>query len=186
MSDSTEASRQLAELERTAGKLAADIISLAGERDNLARDAESERHRQAAYLYSIVQSAEESGDAGETTDTTRVYDAGILYAASVLINNWCGDDDPRQDVPEYAEEIARRVGGIPTDCLDRIELEGKVARLQEELESTQRLLEQAQDWEREHQDGACGTVVHITTTRRQNRPPASTTGHSATGPGHST
>lgn len=84
--------------------------------DTIAEIAESERHRQAAYLYSIIQSAEEN-EGDEETVATRIYDAGIIYAAACLINNWAGSDDPRQDVPEYAAEIDARNKGIGEDWI---------------------------------------------------------------------
>jgi hypothetical protein len=69
---------------------------------------EQERQRQAAYLYSIIQSAENSEDGGPETLPEIAFDAGILYAARCLLENWAGDNDWTADLYEYAEEICSR------------------------------------------------------------------------------
>lgn len=77
-------------------------------------DDERERHRQAAYLYSVIQSAENSEDGGPDNDVEKAYDAGIMYAARALLDNWAGDNDWTSDLHEYADEIhARTVPGTP-------------------------------------------------------------------------
>lgn len=78
------------------------------------RHAEGERHRQAAHLYSIIQSAENSEDGGPTTDVERAFDAGIMYAARNVLENWAGSNDDTADLVEYADEIrARCAPGTP-------------------------------------------------------------------------
>lgn len=81
---------------------------------------EVERHRQAAYLYSIIQSAEESEGGGPETDVERAYDAGILYAARMVLDNEAGDTDWTTDLHEYADEIRQRtVPGTPLPAGER-------------------------------------------------------------------
>lgn len=81
--------------------------------------AERERHRQAAYLYSIIQSAENSEDGGPEGPVQEAFDAGIMYAARALLDNWAQDNDWTQDLYEYAEEIRERtVPGTPLPDLD--------------------------------------------------------------------
>jgi hypothetical protein len=65
-----------------------------------------ERERQAAYLYSIVQSAEESEDV-LLNDVQQAYDAGIMYAANAVLKNWAGGTEWAASIPEYADEITR-------------------------------------------------------------------------------
>lgn len=73
-----------------------------------------ERQRQAAYLYSIIQSAEESEGGGPDGDVQEAFDQGILYAAKAVCKNWAGDTEWPSLVPEFAEEIASRsVEGSP-------------------------------------------------------------------------
>lgn len=89
---------------------------------------EQERHRQAAYLYSIIQSAEESDGGGPETDVERAYDAGILYAARALVENWAGDNDWTADLYEYADEIRSRTAeGTPLPDTERKVFEAAVA-----------------------------------------------------------
>lgn len=89
--------------------------------------AEQERQRQAAYLYSIIQSAENSEDGAAETDVQRAYDQGILYAARAVLENWASDSDWTTlsgAVPEgweYAEEIRNRV--VPGSPLPNAERE---------------------------------------------------------------
>jgi hypothetical protein len=71
-------------------------------------DEEIERHRQAAYLYSIIQSAENSEGGGPETIPEKAFDAGILYAARCLLENWAGDTEWTVDLYEYADEIRSR------------------------------------------------------------------------------
>lgn len=81
---------------------------------------ERERHRQAAYLYSIIQSAENSEDGGPTTDAERAFDAGLMYAARAVLENWAEDNDWTEDLHEYADEIrARVVPGSPLPNSER-------------------------------------------------------------------
>lgn len=82
--------------------------------------AENERNRQAAYLYSIIQSAENSEDGGPSTDVERAYDAGIMYAARMVLDNEAGDNDWTADLYEYADEIrSRTVPGTPLPDAER-------------------------------------------------------------------
>lgn len=90
--------------------------------------AEAERNRQAAYLYSIIQSAEESEGGGPETDVERAYDAGILYAARAVLENWAGDNDWTEDLHEYADEIrSRTVEGTPLPDAERKVFDAAVA-----------------------------------------------------------
>ena len=91
-----------------------------------ARGAERERHRQAAYLYSIIQSAENSEGGSPETDVQRAYDAGILYAARAVLENWAKDTDwttlagAVPDGWKYADEIrARTKPGTPLPDAER-------------------------------------------------------------------
>lgn len=70
---------------------------------------EQERHRLAAYLYSIIQSAENSEDGEAETPLEKAYDAGILYAARMLLDGADGDHPWTEDLEEYAEELRLRV-----------------------------------------------------------------------------
>lgn len=82
--------------------------------------AEHERNRQAAYLYSIIQAAENSEDGAAETDVERAYDAGILYAARAVLENWSGDNDWTVDLDEYVDEIRDRVvAGSPLPDAER-------------------------------------------------------------------
>lgn len=67
-----------------------------------------ERERQAAYLYSIIQSAEESEDGGPDGDVQQAFDDGIMYAAKAILKNWAGDTEWTALLPESADEITRR------------------------------------------------------------------------------
>lgn len=76
--------------------------------------APRERERVAAYLYSIIQSSEESEDGGPDGDVQEAFDAGIMYAAKAILTNWAGDTEWTSLLPEFAEEIASRsVEGSP-------------------------------------------------------------------------
>lgn len=87
-----------------------------------------ERERQCAYLYSIIQSAEESEGGGPETDVERAYDAGILYAARMLLFNEAGDTDWRAELYEYADEIRRRTEpGTPLPGRERKVVEAALA-----------------------------------------------------------
>lgn len=82
--------------------------------------ATQERHRQAAYLYSIIQSAENSEGGEPNTDVERAFDAGIMYAARLVLDNESGDNDWTVDLYEYADEIHRRsVPGTPLPDSDQ-------------------------------------------------------------------
>lgn len=70
---------------------------------------EQERHRLAAYLYSIIQSAENSEDGEAQTPLEKAYDNGILYAARMLLDGADGDHPWTEDLEEYAEELRLRV-----------------------------------------------------------------------------
>lgn len=97
---------------------------------------ERERHRQAAYLYSIIQSAENSEDGGPETDVEKAYDAGILYAARMVLDNAAGDNDWTVDLYEYADEIrARTVPGTPLPDRERTVVEAAIAWREAVLDS---------------------------------------------------
>jgi hypothetical protein len=86
---------------------------------------ERERQRQAAYLYSIIQSAENSEGGGPETLPEISFDAGILYAARCLLENWAGDNDWTTDLYEYADEIrARTDPGSPLPQVIGYQYEG--------------------------------------------------------------
>lgn len=89
---------------------------------------EHERRRQAAYLYSIIQSAESSEGGGPETDVERAYDAGILYAARMVLDNETADNDWTTDLYEYEDEIrARSVPGTPLPDTERKVVDAAVA-----------------------------------------------------------
>lgn len=71
-----------------------------------------ERNRQAAFLYSVVQSAEELEETAKTA-LEHAYDLGIIYAASLLLSGESGSTDWPTEVPEYADEIRDRLARAP-------------------------------------------------------------------------
>jgi hypothetical protein len=93
-----------------------------------ARAAATERARQAAYLYSIIQSAENSECGGPEGDVEVAYDAGILYAARMVLDNAAGENDWRADLYEYADEIrSRTVPGTPLPGRERKVFDAAIA-----------------------------------------------------------
>jgi hypothetical protein len=70
---------------------------------------EQERHRLAAYLCSIIQSAENSEDGEAQTPLEKAYDNGILYAARMLLDGADEGAPWTEHCEDYAEELRLRV-----------------------------------------------------------------------------
>ena len=75
----------------------------------------SDNERLAAYLFSIVQSAENSEDGAAATPLEKAYDQGILYAAKMLLDGADGGDYwPEHCGPTWADELRELMApGVP-------------------------------------------------------------------------